>query len=157
MKKNFKCILMSMILTLSLCMISVIPALAANNDEITPYAQSQVWEKGVHDVGAFHMTNTNLTPNKIMGAGGKLLVFGSFMPDDDIGSLALKVRVYNRTKGTSIDNDFIYNQGHLFALKMDVSKGDIIQVFFDAYTAPGGSNPTGAYRKAYISYSYSLQ
>ena len=64
--------------------------------------------------------------------------------------------MYNRTKGTSTTNSFIYSEGHLFALEMDVSKGDIIQLYFDAYTAPGGSNPSGAFRKAYVSYGYSL-
>lgn len=156
MKKNFKHLLMSIVLTLSLCVTSAIPAFAANNNEITPYSVNQVWEKGVHDVGAFTMTDTNLTPQKTMGASGHLIVCGAFMPKDDIGSLALKVTVYNRTKGTSVTNDFIYNEGHLFALEMNVSQGDILQIFFDAHTAPGGSNPTGAYRKAYVSYGYSL-
>ncbi len=156
MKKNFKRMLMGMILALSLCVTSVVPTFAASNNEVVTRAGSETWVPGVHDVGDFNMTDTNLTPRKTMGASGHLIVYGAFLPIDQIGSLALRVTMYNRTKGTSTTNSFIYNEGHLFALEMNVSKGDIIQLYFDAYTAPGGSNPSGAFRKAYVSYGYSL-
>ena len=158
MKGFLKLKLMGIFLALTLCVTSAVPTFAATtaNNKVSTYASNSLWESGVHDVGSFYMTNTNLTPRKTMGVGGRLIVYGAFSQNDQIGSLALKVTIYNRTKGTSVTNHFIYNEGHLFALETNVSKGDILQIYFDAYTAPGGSNPSGAYRKAYISYSYSL-
>ena len=78
MKKNFKRMLMGMILALSLCVTSVVPTFAASNNEVVTRAGSETWVPGVHDVGDFNMTDTNLTPRKTMGASGHLIVYGAF-------------------------------------------------------------------------------
>ena len=70
MKKNLKRMLMGMILALSLCITSVVPASAASNNEAVTRAGTETWVMGVHDVGDFNMTDTNLTPQKTMGAQG---------------------------------------------------------------------------------------
>lgn len=158
--KKFFSMFTAMIITLIMGITTAIPTFAMeekSNIGLSTNANEQIWYEGVHKAGDFIMTNNNLTPVKIMDISGKLSVIVNYTEADTIGHLGLSVVVYNRTKGTSKSVSTNGENSHLMVAEIEVSKGDRIQIFYDAFTAPGGSNPTGAYRKAHVYQSYSLQ
>lgn len=154
--KKAKRIFTSLILTLALCVTAVVPAFAAEQPGSNQVAStySTVWEAGFHSAGDYVFQDTNLTPEKVMGASGRFAIICSFYPTDNIGPIYLTCKIINRTTGridTAVTNSAQYTN---FAIETTVNQGDVIQLFFDASSV--GSNPTGAYRKARVSYSYSL-
>lgn len=159
--KKFVCLFTSMLMVVIMGTTVVLPSFAAEVNStvetLSTRATEQVWYEGVHEAGDFIMTNNNLTPVKVMNISGTLTVYANYTPADTIGNLGLTMTVYNRTKGTSDTCTVNGDNSHLLAVTLAVSQGDRIQIFYDAFTAPGGSNPTGAYRKAHVYQSYSLQ
>lgn len=148
----------SIILTLALCATAIVPTYAAEKTEPTQgdvsSTYSTVWGPGVHDGGDYTFTDTNLTPEKVMGASGRFAIICSFYPADTIGPIYLTCKIINRTTGrvdTAVTNSAEYTN---FAIETTVNQGDVIQLFFDASSV--GYNPTGAFRKAHVSYDYSL-
>ena len=108
--------------------------------------------------GAYRFTDYNLTPIKTMGSSGTLLIYGSFYGDDgysDVSPIKLTAQIRNtngtvRTETVRVDD----RSGHVsFAMSCSVSKGDQIQLFFDASSV---ANPPGILRSAYVTYNYDL-
>ena len=68
----------SIILTLALCATAIVPTYAAEKTEPTQgdvsSTYSTVWGPGVHDGGDYTFTDTNLTPEKVMGASGRFAI-----------------------------------------------------------------------------------
>lgn len=159
MTKTIKSICVAIVMVATIISITALDVYAnSDNNEISTRAGVETWTTGTHKVGEFDMTNTNMTPRKTMGSSGTLSIYGLFYANDEIGHLALDVTVYNRTKGTSKSGTFVYSEGHMYAFSsMKVSKGDVIQIYYDAHTASGWTNPTGAYRKAHVTLSYTLR
>lgn len=161
--KKLKQICISVLMVLALCLSTTMPAFAMESSNaikantgtaVKPTSGEESWYAGIHDVGSFTFSNNNLTPRKLMQASGRLAVYGVFWPTDDIGPIYLTVQIRNLTTGqttTSVTNSANYID---FVCETTVNSGDVIQIFFDASSV--GSNPTGAYRKAYVSYSYDL-
>ncbi len=154
--KRAKRIFTSLILTLALCVTAAVPTFAAEQPGSNQVAStySTVWGSGFHSAGDYVFQDTNLTPQKVMGASGRFAIICSFYPTDNIGPIYLTCKIINRTTGkvaSSVTNSAQYTN---FAIETTVNKGDVIQIFFDASSV--GNNPTGAYRKARVSYSYNL-
>ncbi len=158
MKKIIKRFITAVLVMSMFCIISSTSAFAeeTNSTGIETRAGVETWVYGNHWVGEFNMTNTNMTPQKTMGTSGHLIVYGVFNPNDNIGNLALDITIYNRTNGTSSTRTYEHNSGHVYAVDMNVHQGDVLQIYFDAHTASGHSNPSGAYRKANVTLNYSL-
>lgn len=124
----------------------------------TAFAQisgTETWY-GPSDVSApFVVTNNNMSPNKTMGYSGNLYVWFRFAQADPYVPEKVTMIVYNRTKGTSASVIAHAHDAQTGCnIGMTVSKGDVIQVFFDVSTEDGYSAP-GPYRKAQITYGYS--
>ena len=108
--------------------------------------------------GSYTFTNYNLTPVKTMGTSGTLLIYGSFYGNDGYATsspIVLTAQI-RKTDGTvkaetvRVDN----RSGNVsFAMSCSVSKGEQIQLFFDASSV---SNPPGIYRSAFVTYNYDL-
>ena len=122
-----------------------------------PRAGNETWT-GSGFGGSYTFTDYNLTPVKTMGASGTLLIYGSFYGNDGYAS-ASPIKLTAQIRSTSgairaetvrVDN----RSGNVsFAMSCTVSKGDQIQLYFDASSI---ANPPGIYRSAYITYNYDL-
>ena len=124
---------------------------------LEPRAGNETWT-GSGFGGSYTFTNYNLTPVKTMGTSGTLLIYGSFYGNDGYATsspIVLTAQI-RKTDGTvkaetvRVDN----RSGNVsFAMSCSVSKGEQIQLFFDASSV---SNPPGIYRSAFVTYNYDL-
>lgn len=108
--------------------------------------------------GSYTFTDYNLTPVKTMGASGTLLIYGSFYGNDGYASASpIKLTAQIRSTSGAIRAETIRvdnRSGNVsFAMSCTVSKGDQIQLYFDASSI---ANPPGIYRSAYVTYNYDL-
>lgn len=119
-------------------------------------AEGEVWYKGQTYSASYTVTNTNLTPYKIINESGRLRISGTFCKADSANYSNVKLTVEIREHGTGnvlgrcvVDNSSYPNRND-FLVDADVYSGQKIQIFFDVSSV---NNPPGPYRKANVSYS----
>ena len=124
---------------------------------LEPRAGNETWT-GSGFGGSYTFTNYNLTPVKTMGTSGTLLIYGTFYGNDgysDVSPIKLTVQIRStsgavRAQTVRVDD---LSGAVSFSVSCSVSKGDTIQLYFDASSI---ANPPGIYRKAFVSYNYEL-
>ena len=124
---------------------------------LEPRAGNETWT-GSGFGGSYTFTDYNLTPVKTMGTSGTLLIYGSFYGNDgyaDVSPIKLTAQIRStsgavKTQTIVVDTRNGYND---FAMSCTVSKGEQIQLYFDASSV---ANPPGILRHAYVSYNYDL-
>ena len=124
---------------------------------LEPRAGTETWT-GSGFGGSYTFVNYNLTPVKTMGSSGTLVIYGTFYGSDgysDVSPIKLTAQIRS-TSGTvraqtiRVDD----RSGAVsFSMSCSVSKGDKIQLYFDASSI---ANPPGIYREAFVSYNYNL-
>ena len=108
--------------------------------------------------GAYTFTDYNLTPVKTMGKSGTLVITGNFTGVDghaNVSPIKLTAQIRN-TNGTVKSQTVVVDtrNGYVgFTVSCSVSKGEQIQLYFDASSI---SNPPGYYRSAYVEYDYAI-
>lgn len=132
------------ILAMTLCIVSVMPAFAA-----------EVWYSGQNYYANYTFHDTNLTPYKEIANSGTLVVGGSFYKNDQGSSnikLTVEIRDYSsgRVLARTVVENSNYPYRNDFLVEAPVSAGQKIQLFFDASSV---NNPPGFYRSAYVDYT----
>lgn len=104
----------------------------------------------------YTLTDTNLTPYKIMGDSANLVIFGNFKKADTGNSnikLTVEIRDYPSgrvlTDAKTVVDNTNYPNTNMFFVSAKVYKGQKIQIFFDASSI---NNPPGFFRKAWVDY-----
>lgn len=124
---------------------------------LEPRAGNETWT-GSGFGGSYTFTDYNLTPVKTMGASGTLLIYGSFYGNDGYASASpIKLTAQIRSTSGAIKAQTVEvdtRNGNIdFSMACSVSKGEQIQLFFDASSI---ANPPGILRSAFVSYNYDL-
>lgn len=171
--KSFKRIFTSLILSIALVLPSAVPTLAASADDVKspesatnteavkPSAETRagaVTWSGSGFGGRYTFVDYNLTPAKIMGSSGTLVITGHFTGNDgyaDVSPIKLTAQIRSTSgavKGSTVVVDD-RSGATSFAMTCNVTKGEQIQLYFDASSI---ANPPGIYRSAYIEYDYAI-
>ena len=130
---------------------------ADNINEVVTRAGNETWT-GSGFGGSYTFTDYNLTPVKTMGKSGTLVISGYFTGNDGYANaspIKLTAQIRNTSggvKGSSVTVDD-RSVSTAFAITASVSKGEQIQLYFDASSI---ANPPGIYRSAYVSYNYAI-
>lgn len=130
---------------------------ADNINEVVTRAGNETWT-GSGFGGSYTFTDYNLTPVKTMGKSGTLVISGYFTGNDGYANaspIKLTAQIRNTSggvKGSSVTVDD-RSGSTAFAITASVSKGEQIQLYFDASSI---ANPPGIYRSAYVSYNYAI-
>ena len=108
--------------------------------------------------GAYRFTNYNLTPVKTMGSSGTLVISGTFYGSDgyaDVSPIQLTAQIRSTSGAVRAQTVRVDDRSGAvsFSISCSVSRGDQIQLFFDASSI---ANPPGIYRSAYVSYDYAI-
>ena len=172
--------IIAFILTATVAVSSVTPVFAqesvpatTENNNVTKIATSSVAAENINEVvtragnetwtgsgfgGSYTFTDYNLTPVKTMGKSGTLVISGYFTGNDGYANaspIKLTAQIRNTSggvKGSSVTVDD-RSGSTAFAITASVSKGEQIQLYFDASSI---ANPPGIYRSAYVSYNYAI-
>lgn len=129
-----------------------------NVESILPRAGTETWY-GSGFGGSYTFTDYNLTPVKTMGKSGTLVISGSFRGTDgyaDVSPIKLTAQIRPAYSSSAKGSTVVVDNGSgatSFAVTCSVSKGEQIQLFFDASSV---ANPPGIYRSAYIEYDYAI-
>ena len=130
---------------------------ADNINEVVTRAGNETWT-GSGFGGSYTFTDYNLTPVKTMGKSGTLIISGSFTGNDGYANASpIKLTVQIRSTsgavlGSTVVGDDRSGATH-FAVTAPVSKGQQIQLYFDASSI---ANPPGIYRSAHVSYNFAI-
>ena len=160
-KKKIKRLLVGLVATASMLIVTVSPALAAEEsvsmevENVSPRAGNETWT-GSGFGGAYTFTNNNLTPVKTMGESRTLLISGYFYGTDGFASsspIKLTFQIRSTSGAILASKSFIDDRsGNVpFSISINVTVGQQIQLFLDASSI---ANPPGIYRSAFVSYSY---
>lgn len=125
---------------------------AANNT-------STQWKKGSYTVGTMDITNNNLTPVKTIMSSGTLSVWVRFdkrLDDPNYPPIVVKVQIRDASTGKVLESFNVLEKDkgwNVLARNINVKANQKIQVFFDVCSQ---YSPPGPYRKARVTYGYSL-
>ena len=124
---------------------------------LEPRAGNETWT-GSGFGGAYRFTNYNLTPVKTMGSSGTLVISGTFYGSDgyaDVSPIQLTAQIRSTSGAVRAQTVRVDDRSGAvsFSISCSVSRGDQIQLFFDASSI---ANPPGIYRSAYVSYDYAI-
>ena len=124
---------------------------------LEPRAGNETWT-GSGFGGAYRFTDYNLTPVKTMGSSGTLVISGTFYGDDgysDVSPIQLTAQIRSTSGAVRAQTVRVDDRSGAvsFSVSCSVSRGDQIQLFFDASSI---ANPPGIYRSAYVSYDYAI-
>lgn len=145
MRNYKKKIIISIFAVMMMCLTSVHPVIAAETWTIAG---------GNYDAD-YTFTDDNLTPYKIIGDTGTLVVYGYFFKDDSGDSnIKLTAQIRDYPSGKILAQEVVENNDYPFSnnfmISTNVYSGQRIQLYFDASSI---NNPPGFYRKAYVNYS----
>ena len=173
---QFKQKIIVFLLTASVAIFSVTPVFAQEDNQVVTKentattsaigesitdavtrAGNETWS-GSGFGGSYTFIDYNLTPVKTMGESGTLIISGSFTGNDGYANASpIKLTVQIRSTsgavlGSTVVGDDRSGATH-FAVTAPVSKGQQIQLYFDASSI---ANPPGILRSAYVAYNYGL-
>ncbi len=135
----------------------IVPNGANEELSLSPKAGTETWYRGSRTVGSFNMSNNNLTPVKTIGDSGTLDVWFTFYRNDQYSSSPIKLTFQIRDASTGhVYGTVVAYEGQDVGggiVMTNVPAGTRIQLYFDASSI---SNPPGPYRKAHITYGYTL-
>lgn len=137
-----------------LCMALVVTMLLGNASTALALGGVETWS-GSDTSDVFPVNNNNLTPRKTMGSSGNLYLWVKFAKSDGKSSdVELHVEVRNLTTGKT-DSVYFYNADMVTeqGFNVYVSRGDVIQIYFDVCTRSGQPKPGGT-RSANVQYGY---
>ena len=143
---KFKKIITSFVLVIAMLMLAVQPAFAA---------EGEIWYFDQRYEAEYTVTNTNLTPYKVIDQSGVLCVYGHFWKADSASysNVRLTVEIRDYPSGRVLNKVSAENRqypyGDPFFIDAEVYAGQKIQLFFDVSSI---NNPPGPYRKALVSY-----
>lgn len=164
--------IVGLLLTLALCVSSIVPAFAAetNNDvsateTITPRAGTETWNETGSDGKVYvcqglRMYNNNLTPVKTLNINSSynnhyLTIYCSATRADSTNiPIEVRLEIRNADTGAVIDRMTVPENAGEYGLMIDAYDGQRIQIFFDICSQY--YNPNQNFRAAYITYAYSL-
>lgn len=118
-------------------------------------AEGEIWYKDRRYPAEYTITDTNLTPYKVMDESGVLVIYGHFWKADSASYSNVKLTVEIREYGTNrvLNRVVAYNTqypfGDPFFIDANVTAGQKIQIFFDVSSI---DNPPGPLRKATVTY-----
>ena len=118
----------------------------------TPRGGTETWSKDYDYVGSFLMEGNNLTPVKNMGRTGQLYLvieYEDYKLDEDVN---VTVQIKNASTGKVLaQHKSLTQKEGSFTVRLNVTKGQKIQVFFRVTDKNGNYNDS---RKCAIKYWY---
>lgn len=118
-------------------------------------AEGEIWYKNGRYPAEYTITDTNLTPYKVINETGVLVVYGHFWKADSASYSNVKLTVEIREYGTNtvlkrvVAENTQYPYGDPFYIEANVQAGQKIQLFFDVSSI---DNPPGPLRQATVKY-----
>lgn len=108
--------------------------------------------------GSYTFVDYNLTPVKTMGSSGTLVISGTFYGNDgysDVSPIKLTAQIRSTSGAVRAQTIRVDDRSGAvsFSVSCSVTKGEQIQLFFDASSI---ANPPGIYRSAYVIYDYAI-